>query len=64
MKRNIAEAKKEFAAVKEAYESALEESSTLAEDTSLDDNDPRFIEMIDRMERLSNAYHSLLWVTL
>ena len=59
----IEQAKKEFAEVKKAYEAALEEASTLAEDASLSDNDPRFVEMIDRIERLSNAYHSLFWTT-
>ena len=63
MKRNVEEAKKEFAEVKKAYEATLEEASTLAEDATLKADDPRYIEILDRMNRLEKAYYSLQWVT-
>lgn len=64
MTRNIEEAKKEFATVKKAFEAAMREASTLADDASLEADDPRYVEILERMNRLEKAYQSLLWVTL
>jgi hypothetical protein len=49
--------------VKKEFEAAIEAAYALAEDSSLDDNDPRFVEMLDRLNEISGAYYSLCEVT-
>lgn len=49
--------------VKKEFEAAIEAAYKLAEDSSLDDNDPRFVEMLDRLNEIEGAYYSLCEVT-
>ena len=49
--------------VKKEFEAAIEAAYALAEDSSLDDNDPRFVEMLDRLNEIEGAYYSLCEVT-